>query len=232
MAFFTYASPILPSKTSSLINYFQESLKMKQEDPSKEEISQDFHRLIGLKSWRAWVSSFKGKDYLIHCLEGEGLTNIILRLQYFIILKVPAATELYNVYRNCLGEDYIIKDHFPVVELKMSLAPNISSIKDSHVKSVMLPIQGSKIAIFDETLKHIESQIQFPKNLSKIEIFHQTHMKKNHFILIQATGNKDLSWEDINLGLSSSEYQSIFEMSELPFPMTFDEYSDKVAIRC
>ncbi len=228
MAFFTYVSPILPSKTNSLLSYFLEKEKMKQEDPAQEEVSKDFYNLIGLKSWRGWISSINNQDYLIHCLEGDDLTNILLRFQYFIILGMPIAKEIYNIFRSHLNRDLVLKNHLPIIEHKLTLTSEVSLLNEKNVKSIAIPIKGSKLALFDESIKQRKECIQFSEHLSKIEISQYIHLNKDLFIILQASGDDNLSWEDLDLGLSSSEYKSIFGFNRLPFPMTFDEFSGKI----
>lgn len=224
MAYFSYISPILPGKTNSLLSHFQQSMKLKQEDPIEEEIGDDFFKLVGLKSWRFWISSFEGKDYFIHCLEGDSLTDILLRLQYFITLKVPFAVKLHKIYLSYLGKDYLINSNLPEIKTKYTFTPKTSSAKSDDVKSFILPLKLSKLPLFDETIIQLKDQISFSQNTQEINISFQKVSKNNFFIIVQAEGKKDISWSDINLNLSRADLESIFDIKSIPFPKSLDDF--------
>lgn len=118
---YCYRSQLLPGKVQAVRDHWKK--KVKTPERLKQEIA--FWQALKMTGFNSWLQKTPEGDFLIHCLEGESLSQIFKGLREMIAAGDPVALGLQQFYLDVLGKDYSMPSAEPNIELLMDLSvPN------------------------------------------------------------------------------------------------------------
>lgn len=106
--------------------------KQKPKTAQRQQQEMLFWQHLKMTGFHSWLQQTLEGDFLIHCLEGQSLSQIFKGLREAIHASNPVALGLQRFYLDVLGKDYASPTAEPKIELLMDIA--ISTSLPAHVK--------------------------------------------------------------------------------------------------
>lgn len=155
MAFFLYASPVLPKKADFL-------LRLYQQPQSDSAIAQHraFLAELGLTSWHLWLHRSPIGDFLLQGLEvmhGESLSPVFQLFRTLLSSRVPQAVQLHALFLETLGRDYRDLLALPKIISPYSrpLATSASLRGEVFFEADLLPLLPTKLYTYRRFCQHL-----------------------------------------------------------------------------
>ncbi len=182
MPYHTFAYSLEKGYADTLIEYFSEERRLKQESSSYRKEIGHLYRLCGIDAWHNSIEYTYEKDYWLITLESKDLEKVFLRLQYFLAVKSASLMRFNEVLQKTAKKNVLISDDHPKVQHIAMLGYQESF---DFVQGFVLPLdaqQVEKCSSFFNALK--EEQINpWSKTIPFLQAYLQRNGKEQWLIL-------------------------------------------------
>jgi hypothetical protein len=233
MGRFCYCSKIISGKTTLVREHWQK--KHVSKDPDIQTAEVNFWHHLKMTGFESWLQESPQGDFMIHCLEGESLQQILKGLREQIAVGNSIALKLQDFYQKALGKDYSSPQVVPQIEnlLDISLPTTPSFIKRAFFYPLLHEKEEahqhfSKEARGEKRMRHESMMRAF--GVSRLSTWLQS-TSDGKYIVVYTEGHKESyssSEERLKQGEGSIAWQEIANILRDHTDLGLDELSPDV----
>lgn len=167
-----YCSQVLPGKMDDIREHWKG--KAAQQAVYSQEDEAEYWERLKMTGFESWLQSTPHGNFIIHCLEGESLSQIFRGLREQITARNPIALKVRNFYFMVLGKDYTLPEVEPRIETLLDIS--LPTVTDCIKRAFIYPLLPHK----EEEHRHFREEAMGEK-------------KRRHEAMMRAFGVSHLS---------------------------------------